>query len=98
MDGCISTFKKIGEQSDSAVLPLRSSKVPQFSKHIQLYTVCPVSDCFLKEVIWLPNYPYRLHQWLYNQFLSAGDMDGGGGGLLFILDLQSMWLVSEVDQ
>lgn len=24
-----------------------------------------------------PNYPYRLHQWLYNQFLSAGDMDGG---------------------
>lgn len=27
-----------------------------------LYTVCPVSDCFLKEVIWLPNYPYRWHR------------------------------------
>lgn len=34
--------------------------------------------------------------WLYNLFLSGGD--NGGNKLLFILDLQSMGLVCEVDQ
>lgn len=28
----------------------------------QLYAVRPASNSFLKEVIWLPNYPYRAHQ------------------------------------
>lgn len=42
-----------------SILPWRSSKVPQSCNHC---AICPVTECFLKEVIWLPNYSYRWHR------------------------------------